>query len=344
MHRSRALRLLTIAVVLTAGCRELPSAARNAFAQGTAAASLVPLDEFGIGAGGRGNGCRAPEYRQFDFWIGNWNIRNANDQPAGVSEVYPVLGGCAVIEKFLGGAGLSLNAYDEGTRAWNQFYVFAQGGILLLRGAFRNDSMILSERRGPAVNDVWVWTLNPDSSVTQQSTLFVNDTARAGFLGRYVRRATPPNFPAPGVTNCAAAAWRQMDFLIGTWDVHEGSTASAPQGTLTVTTDASKCILMESLAGRAEFEALGFGSYHPQARRWFRSYMDTDGRYLLMSGTQSGNRMTLSGSRVAANGATVLVRVSWESETADRVLQRWELSSDGGASWHVTKDYTFTRR
>jgi len=37
--------------------------------------ALVPLDRFGIGHGGRANACRAPEYRQFDFWVGDRSSR-----------------------------------------------------------------------------------------------------------------------------------------------------------------------------------------------------------------------------------------------------------------------------
>lgn len=54
--------------------------------------ALVPLDRFGIGHGGRGNACRAPEYHQFDFWVGNWDIQTPTGAPAGVSIISSVLG------------------------------------------------------------------------------------------------------------------------------------------------------------------------------------------------------------------------------------------------------------
>ena len=139
----------------------------------TASASIVPLDRYGIGQGGRGNACRAAEYRQFDFWVGNWNLNPTGSVGSVVSSV---LGGCAVLENFFGGSGRSLNAYDDATGTWNQFFVSSGGGVLMLRGGFRSDSMILSEQQGP-VSDVWTWTKLPDGSVKQhEQRLFNGDT------------------------------------------------------------------------------------------------------------------------------------------------------------------------
>jgi len=53
--------------------------------------ALVPLDRFGIGQGGRANACRAPEYRQFDCWVGNWDIQTPTGAAA-VSIISSVLG------------------------------------------------------------------------------------------------------------------------------------------------------------------------------------------------------------------------------------------------------------
>jgi hypothetical protein len=309
-------------------------------------ASLVPLDQFGIGKGGRGNACRATEYRQFDFWVGNWDIRNAAGAPNGGSVISSVLGGCAVLENFFGGAGRSLNAYDDATNRWTQFFVSAGGGVSMLQGVFRSDSMILEEQRGPVIRDLWVWTTQPDGSVKQHEQLFINGNLAAGFLGFYVRRQTPPAFPAPPVTACARAGSRQMDFLLGTWAVYEGHAngKGAAQGTLVVSSTAGGCLIEESISGHAGFEGLSYASFHPQLQRWVRAYMDTDGRYIRLNGAFDGTRMTMTGNRLGANGGLVVVRVTWEPAGADRVVQRWEFSVDGGATFDVRREYTFIKQ
>jgi hypothetical protein len=335
--------MLAACVALTA-CADIPTGAPRI--GGAASTAVVPLDRFGIGQGGRGNACRAPAYRQFDFWVGNWNIQTTTGAPAGVSIISSVLGGCAVLENFLGGAGRSLNAYDEATGAWNEFYVAATGGVLMLRGGFQSDSMILSEPRGPTLSDVWAWTTMPDGSVKQHERLFTNGIPRDLFVGIYVRRETPPQFPAPSVTTCARAASRQMDFLLGTWDVYNGQASGngASQGTLVATAGAGGCLLEESISGPAGFEGLSYAAFHPQLQRWVRTYMDTDGRYIRMFGGLDGARMVMTGNRPGANGALVVVRVTWTPTAPDRVTQTWEYSTDGGLTFDARQDYTFVKR
>jgi hypothetical protein len=306
----------------------------------TASTSIVPLDRFGIGQGGQGNACRAAEYRQFDFWVGVWNLNPTGSVGSVISSV---LGGCAVLENFFGGSGRSLNAYDDATGTWNQFFVSSGGGVLMLRGGFRSDSMILSEQQGP-VSDGWTWTKLPDGSVKQHEQRFFNGDTIPGFLGIYTARATPPTFPEPPVTACSRPASRQMDFLLGTWDVYEGQAVGAAQGTLVVSSEAGGCLLEESITGHAGFAGLSYAAFHPQVQRWFRAYMDTNGRYIRLNGVFNGTRMVMTGNRIAANGALVVVRVTWEPNGADRVIQRWEFSLDGGATFASEKEYTFVKQ
>jgi hypothetical protein len=346
-HRSV---LLAASVGALVACADGPTTTSQSTSQATAVASphasLVPLDQFGIGQGGNGNACRAAEYRQFDFWVGNWDVQNPNGTPAGSSVVSSALGGCAVLENYLGDAGRSLSAFDDATGTWSQFYVASGGGILLLRGGFRSDSMILSEQRGPVINDIWAWTKLSENTVKQHERVFFNGVPNGGFIGIYVRRADPAPVTTVPVTTCANAPWRQMDFLLGTWDVYEGQGIGqgAAQGSLTVRTGAGGCLLEETITGHASFEGLAYGSYHPQVQRWFRAYIDTDGRYIRMSGLKTGNRMVLTGNRIGANGALVVVRLSWEPVASDRVSQRWDFSLDGGATFVAEREYTLVRR
>ena len=70
--------------------------------------------------------CSAAAYRQFDFWLGQWDITEAG-APAGTNVVEPLLGGCAIRENYLdpdgGSVGTSLNSYDADTRQWRQTWV-----------------------------------------------------------------------------------------------------------------------------------------------------------------------------------------------------------------------------
>ena len=59
--------------------------------------------------------CSSPEYRQFDFWLGDWDVTEAG-KPAGTNRITAILGGCAVREEWKGVSGLPERASTCGTR------------------------------------------------------------------------------------------------------------------------------------------------------------------------------------------------------------------------------------
>ncbi len=80
--------------------------------------------------------CSSAEYRQFDFWLGEWDVAEKG-KPAGVNRITAILGGCAVREEWKGASGLtgtSLNMWDSGKRRWTQTWVDDKGNVLLLLG------------------------------------------------------------------------------------------------------------------------------------------------------------------------------------------------------------------
>ena len=76
---------------------------------------------------------------------------------------------------------------------------------------------------------------------------------------------------------------------------------------------------------------------------WHRTYVDNDGTRLLLTGGISDVSMVLTGTRLAAGGQQVTVRVTWTPDGTDRVVQRWEFSRDGGAQWSTAKELIYTR-
>jgi hypothetical protein len=88
------------------------------------------------------------ENRQFDFWIGEWNVETINGQPAGTSKVERVLNGCALLENWSGGGdGKSLNTFNASKQQWQQFWVDAGGEVHEYAGKLVNGEM---KFEGPA--------------------------------------------------------------------------------------------------------------------------------------------------------------------------------------------------
>jgi hypothetical protein len=101
--------------------------------------------------------CSGPQYKEFDFWLGDWEVRNAAGQLLGRNRISKRHGGCVVLEEWEsagGGSGSSFNIYDQSTKQWHQFWVDAtgtnwlssdkQGSPATLRGGIRDGAMVMT--------------------------------------------------------------------------------------------------------------------------------------------------------------------------------------------------------
>ncbi len=108
--------------------------------------------------------CSAPEAKQFDFWIGEWEATWA-DTAMGSNNVSRILGGCVIYEQFDGNPtmnfiGKSHSVYNVRTGKWQQTWVDNQGGYLDFIGGWEGDKMILSrsfELQGKKIHQRMVW-------------------------------------------------------------------------------------------------------------------------------------------------------------------------------------------
>jgi hypothetical protein len=93
--------------------------------------------------------CSAPEYHQFDFWIGDWDGFDLNKPTVLVARnrVSSILGGCVVLEDYRatdGMEGESFSIYDASRKLWHQTWVTSQGKLLVIEGRFRAGEMVMS--------------------------------------------------------------------------------------------------------------------------------------------------------------------------------------------------------
>lgn len=118
--------------------------------------------------------CEAPAHREFDFWIGNWEVRTPAGVIAGNNRIKAEYNGCVVHERYetaTGYRGESLNVYDAGRKRWHQTWVDNKGGLLLLEGGVRGGSMVLEGRAiavdGKLTRHRISWRPRDDGTVTQ---------------------------------------------------------------------------------------------------------------------------------------------------------------------------------
>lgn len=134
--------------------------------------------------------------RQFDFWIGEWEV-TAGGEVAGHNSIRPILDGCVLQESWRGAsgsAGSSFNFYNPQKERWEQLWVWRNGTTLLLGGGLEDGVMVLAgdslDRQGKTVRNRITWTPNPDGSVRQrwQTSLDGGASWQEAFDGLYRKR------------------------------------------------------------------------------------------------------------------------------------------------------------
>jgi hypothetical protein len=139
--------------------------------------------------------CSSPEYRQFDFWIGDWVVHNPKGQQVGANRIEKVENGCGLQENWTasnGNTGRSINAYHPVSGKWVQAWV-GGGSTLLLEGGYDGQKMVLAGRSlsaGKPVDDRITWSRLPGGKVRQvwEQSADEGKTWTVAFDGTYSRR------------------------------------------------------------------------------------------------------------------------------------------------------------
>jgi predicted enzyme related to lactoylglutathione lyase len=92
-----------------------------------------------------GCNCCTENHKQFDFWLGDWEVFNSNGDKVGENKIISMQEGCVLQENWvsLGQTGTSYNFFDKRDSTWNQIYIDNVGTILNLKGRSQNLKMIL---------------------------------------------------------------------------------------------------------------------------------------------------------------------------------------------------------
>jgi len=139
--------------------------------------------------------CQSPEFRQFDFWIGEWEV-SSPALPGSVSRnrISRINDGCTLREEYTtptGYAGTSLNFYDATRKVWHQTWIDNQGGALYIEGGLVGRSMVLATTTDPQNIQRITWTPLDDGRVRQhwQASTDGGTTWSDLFDGYYAPRA-----------------------------------------------------------------------------------------------------------------------------------------------------------
>jgi len=84
-----------------------------------------------------------PEYKQFDFWVGEWVVTSEGQQVA-TSSIQRVVNGCIIFENYAqadGFTGKSFNFFDATLKKWRQTWVDGTARVSEFAGVYKDGAM-----------------------------------------------------------------------------------------------------------------------------------------------------------------------------------------------------------
>ncbi len=117
-----------------------------------------------------------PEFREFDFWVGKWEVfgKRRPDRKVADSLIEKLYNGCAIRENWMPlgrTGGGSLSTYIPATGKWRQFWVDSGGSAVDFVGGWNGHAMVIEgvwpSPGHPTQITRMTYTALPDGSVEQ---------------------------------------------------------------------------------------------------------------------------------------------------------------------------------
>jgi hypothetical protein len=160
---------------------------------------MIFMSVYGFSQNGGSCACCYEKARQFDFWIGSWEVTLPDGKPAGTNVIELIQDSCVLRENWTSAkmpyTGTSYNFFNKQTAKWQQVWLDNAGGSLMLEGEFVNGKMILygkpaKNQKGQLQSERITWTPNTDGSVRQhwESSTDNGKTWLTAFDGLYRKK------------------------------------------------------------------------------------------------------------------------------------------------------------
>lgn len=148
----------------------------------------------------------------------------------------------------------------------------------------------------------------------------------------------PLPLSAQRAARCQEAPFAQFDFWLGDWTVTNPDGSTAGRNRVEAIMDG--CAIRESWASE-QVRGTSISIYHAPDEAWVQTWVDNRGVLLLLRGGWDGERMVLSGERRGGDGRVRHLRITWAPTDGGGLVQRQEVSEDGGETWSVAFEGTY---
>ena len=310
-------------------------------------------------------------YRQFDFWIGEWDVYTPSGQLVGSNKIEKLSNGCALFESWVsssGSPGHSINYYDAPAGKWRQYWVSSNGGMIPQEGEFR-DGAIRMEGRNIQPDGSYqlfrgAWSLLDDGRVRQflEQSTDEGETWYVWFEGLYQRKensteteTAPEVAPATPAddeddlanSQCTSEESRQLDFWVGDWDLawEDSPGYPASTGKNIISRELGACVIEENFsAPEYGFDGKSVSTYDVNSKLWKQTWVDSSGSYLdFVGGMQDDGTMIFGREFTDANGDLIKQRMIFYNIQENSMEWNWERSTDNGQTWTVVWNIHYSR-
>ncbi|MFW6085443.1 MAG: hypothetical protein ACODAA_09530 [Gemmatimonadota bacterium] len=306
-----------------------------------------------------GSHCSRAEHREFDFWVGEWEVHNRQANPAipddttlydtgtATAEVHPILDGCGIVEHWGGRLvpdrhvlGFSLRAWNPDTERWHVLLNWPGPGaptFFEIDGTFDGDvGDFVFRGRGGFVRYRFTGTRGGEPRWEGARA----DERDGPWTPFWVMRFTPREEPGGGILphgrsrttdRCPDDAFRGYDFLIGDWTGEEVSYDGEGEVERTHPISIRSWSILEGcaivdhvVAGGAEREETG------ETKRFFvRSFEPAEDGWVQYSLSRDELRLVRWEGDAPGEGAAALVRAVDEDSGTDGPIRRMTWRRDG---------------
>jgi hypothetical protein len=136
--------------------------------------------------------CDTEAYREFDFWLGRWEVHLEDGRKAGRNRITRTGDGCLIEEHWIGvngGEGRSMNFHDPSSGRWRQVWVSGDSLIDIAGGLEAGEMILEGDIRYRASGEVLPfrgrWRVLEDGRVRQFFEELRGDTWEPWFEGFY---------------------------------------------------------------------------------------------------------------------------------------------------------------
>ncbi len=316
--------------------------------------------------------------RQFDFWVGEWNVQNrllgdSGYYDAGMAKarIRPILGGKAILEEWNGQPGghenvfgISIRYYDPEKQRW----VIAlnwpspqQASFSQMEGSFRHGraeffpaaAFAMTPPRATrftfsdALPDTIRWDMAQPVDGGGWTTNWIMEFSRSRSASRTIRDGEPIRRPPePADCVCKAGEARQFDALVGEWSGKSGNVSA----TLRVTSASRGCATMcfltldrETPFGRQAEQYFEAWAWNTGVKKWVARALDGREREFQILAGAFDDAGAGAFVRTDDRGKVLQQtrRVTYERTGDDTLRLRHEVSADAGKTWTTSLDIEF---